>query len=247
MAVAAKYHVTLVPEIDMPGHMTAALAQHPELELTDITGQRQAGKLDVTNPAARKFAEDLVDEYLALFPGPVWHTGADEYLGAFSTEADYARYPQLAAYAQARYGPNANGKDAVLDFTNEIAAHVHRAGKQLRVWSDGTGGGSAVTLDPTASVMWWEEQHSPTPLTLTRAGHQVINVGWWPLYYVTGGPLTDLRTPERSDVRGLAPLRLQRPVHQPLGHAAGATAHPARPGRPAPDRSDARDLERRPE
>jgi hypothetical protein len=43
--------------------------------------------------------------------------------------------------------------------------------------------------------MWWEEQHSPTPLTLTRAGHQVINVGWWPLYYVTGGPLTDLRTP----------------------------------------------------
>ena len=107
IAEATRRHMTIVPELDMPGHMTAALAQHPELQLTNAAGQKQPDKLDVTLPAARKFAADLVGEYMGLFPAPWWHMGADEYLGAFSTEADYNQYPQLAAYAQAKYGPNA--------------------------------------------------------------------------------------------------------------------------------------------
>jgi len=53
-----------------------------------------------------------------MFPGPWWHAGADEYLGVVSTPADYYRFPQLEAYADKKYGARANGKDAVLDFTN---------------------------------------------------------------------------------------------------------------------------------
>ena len=76
----------------------------------------------MTLDASRRFLGDLLDEYLALFPGRWWHTGADEYLGIASTEADYeAVYPQLSAYARARYGAGANGKDAVLDFINWVA------------------------------------------------------------------------------------------------------------------------------
>jgi len=195
VASARRNHVTIVPEVDAPGHMTAALRSHPELQLTDSAGRRQPDKLDVTKPAARRFYLDLLDELSPLFPGRWWHMGADEYLGAFSTDADFDRYPQLAAWARARYGPRANGKDAVLAFVNEIGSHIRARGKGLRVWSDGAGGGSAVRLDRRASVEWWEERRSPTPRALVDAGHRVLNTGWWPSYYLTGGPLASLRTP----------------------------------------------------
>ncbi len=125
--VARRNHVELIPEIDMPGHMTAALRNHPELELVNAAGQRQAGKLDVTLPEARKFALELIDEYLALFEPRVWHMGNDEYLGIASTPADYELYPQLEAYADREYGDGANGKDAVLDFVNAIGDARARA------------------------------------------------------------------------------------------------------------------------
>jgi len=195
VAAARRNHVTIVPEIDAPGHMTAALRSHPELQLVDSAGRRQPDKLDVTSPAARRFYLDLVDELSPLFPGRWWHLGADEYLGAFSTDADFDRYPQLAAWARARFGPRANGKDAVLAFVNEVGAHLRSRGKGLRVWSDGAGGGRAVRLERRASVEWWEERRSPSPRALVGAGHRVINTGWWPNYYDTGGPLARLRTP----------------------------------------------------
>jgi len=196
--VARRRHVTIVPELDAPGHLQAALEPHPELQLENAAGQKQADKLDVTLPEAREFIGDLLDEYLPLFPGRWWHTGADEYLGIASTEQDYDLYPQLEAYADEKYGDEANGKDAVLDFVNFVAERVHQAGKRLRVWSDGITGGSAVTLDPDAAVEWWENRSSPTPDELMSAGHQVQNAGWWPLYYVTGGPLMGLRATEEE-------------------------------------------------
>ena len=196
--VARRRHVTIVPELDAPGHLEAALQPHPELQLTNAAGQKQPDKLDVTLPEARAFIGDLLNEYLPLFPGPWWHTGADEYLGVASTEQDYDLYPQLEAYADEKYGEGANGKDAVLDFVNFVAERVKQAGKRLRVWSDGIEGGSAVTLDPDAAVEWWENRSSPPPAELMGAGHLVQNAGWWPLYYVTGGPLMGLRATEEE-------------------------------------------------
>ncbi len=196
--VARRRHVTIVPELDAPGHLEAALAAHPELQLENAAGQKQPDKLDVTLPEAREFIADLLGEYLPLFPGPWWHTGADEYLGIVSTEQDYELYPQLEAYADEKYGEEANGKDAVLDFVNFVAGIVKRADKHLRVWSDGIEGGSAVTLDPDAAVEWWENRNSPAPEELMSAGHFVQNAGWWPLYYVTGGPLMSLRATEQE-------------------------------------------------
>lgn len=195
VAVARRHHVTLVPELDAPGHLQAVLRAHPDKQLVNLAGQRQADKLDVTNPAARQLILDLVDELAPLFPGPLWHAGADEYLGILSTPLDYALYPQLEAYADARHGPGANGKDAVLDFVEELRQRVARHGKRLQVWSDGIGGGAALRLHPDVGVMWWEELHSPAPAALVAAGHEVLNAGWWPLYHVTGGPLKDLRAP----------------------------------------------------
>ena len=74
LAYARARHVRVIPELDMPGHMQAALAAHPELQVPG-----RPDELDFTKPAARRFASDLILEYLKLFPGRYWHAGADEF------------------------------------------------------------------------------------------------------------------------------------------------------------------------
>ena len=181
VALAQRHHIRVIPEIDMPGHLTAALARHPELQLTSSQGVRAPGKLDVTSPAARRFARDLILEYLPLFPGGYWHVGADEYLGG----AAYDDYPQLERWAEQRYGETANGADAYLAFVNWVDRLVRARGRTLRVWNDGLAGGTVVRLRPGVVVDWWAEL-GPGPRALAARGHRVLNGGWWPTYYVVG-------------------------------------------------------------
>lgn len=189
VALAARYHITVVPEIDMPGHLGAALAAHPEWQLVDLLGRPAPTQLDVTNPEARAFARELIEEYLPLFPGPYWHLGGDEYMAPY----DYPLYPQLRSDARERYGAQASGKDAIHGFINEMAGVVQAAGKTARMWHDDLNGGSAVTVDPAIIVEWWtnfsplSDPLPPGPRELLDRGHQILNAGWFPNYYTTSG------------------------------------------------------------
>jgi hexosaminidase len=93
VAYAAARFVTIVPEIDMPGHTNAALASYAEL---NETGQRTeltptvpfgSSSLWIDGPDTAQFVDDVVREVAALVPGPYLHIGGDE---AFATEeTDY--------------------------------------------------------------------------------------------------------------------------------------------------------------
>ncbi len=84
VAYAAARHITVVPEIDMPGHMLAALASYPELGCTG--GPYQVGHywgvykdvLCVGNPKVYQFVEDVLTEIMDIFPSEVIHIGGDE-------------------------------------------------------------------------------------------------------------------------------------------------------------------------
>ncbi len=156
IAYAARHHVRVIPELDMPGHLRAALAKHPELQLPGAPD-----KLDISKPAARRFCRELIEEYLELFPGRYWHAGADEYTR-----------PPTAAY---------------IDFINWIDRLVRAHGRTLRVWHDGLFGDR---LRRDVVVEWWAEHNGPSPRELLRQGHRVLNAGWFPTYYVAGGPLS---------------------------------------------------------
>jgi hexosaminidase len=101
---ARRHHVRVIPELDMPGHLRAALAPHPDLQ---VTGRPH--ELDFTKPGARRFARELILEYLDLFPGEYWHAGADEY----------------------------GGPGDFIGFVNWIDRLVRARGRTLRVWHDG--------------------------------------------------------------------------------------------------------------
>ena len=81
---AKERHITVVPEIDMPGHMLAALASYPELGCTG--GPYQVGHywgvykdvLCVGNEKVYQFVEDVLTEIMDIFPSEVIHIGGDE-------------------------------------------------------------------------------------------------------------------------------------------------------------------------
>jgi hexosaminidase len=188
MELARRHHITVIGEIGMPGHMTAALAPHPEFQLADANGERAPDKLDITNPLARQYARELVEEFLPLFSGRYWHTGGDEYMAS----SEYRKYPQLQAYAREEYGPDANAKDAVLDFVNWLDGVVRSQGRTARFWHDGVSGGSAVQVSPDTVVDWWTDFNPigdllpPPPQEFLDRGHTIANASYWPLYYTVG-------------------------------------------------------------
>jgi hexosaminidase len=182
---AARYHVEIIPEIDFPGHSRAVLAPHPELRLAG-----HSGLIDLSNPAAYEFMAEVITEYLPLFPGRYWHIGGDEYL------ADYGGYPQLTAYAKARYGPAATAKDTFLGYLNWANGIVRAAGRTARAWNDGLKpGGSTITVHPDIVIHHWSQSglggfpwYGPayTASQLVAAGHRVHNSSFTPTYYTTG-------------------------------------------------------------
>ena len=81
---AAERHITIIPEIDMPGHQLAALATYPELGCTggpyDVWGQWGVADdvICAGNEKSMQFLEDVLSEVIDLFPSEYIHVGGDE-------------------------------------------------------------------------------------------------------------------------------------------------------------------------
>lgn len=184
IALAARYKITVVPEIDAPGHLRQVLNVHPDLRLVTSTGTQQQEFIDLSKPGTYTLLKDLYEEYLALFPGPYFHIGADEY-----RVGSYSQYPQLEQYAKDTYGANATGKDVYLGFMNWANDIIRAAGKTTRAWNDGVGGGTAVTVNPNIILEFWYNS-GLSPQKHIDNGHLISNDSWSPTYYVlgSGGP-----------------------------------------------------------
>jgi hexosaminidase len=207
--MAQRNYITVVPEIDMPGHMGAILCdnRYARFRLQGLFGIPNDHVLDITRKKARDFAKDLIREYSELFRSvKYWHMGADE---VFLFPWDALLYPSFENHAKEKYGPTASTKDTINDFVNEIDTFFHSSKYMLhtlRVWNDQVGDGvpkSAIAKDVT--VDWWTDfsllSQPWNPTQIVRDGHQIMNHGWWPTYYVTGGfhpPNPDMGTAYES-------------------------------------------------
>ncbi|MFF3425896.1 glycoside hydrolase family 20 protein [Streptomyces sp. NPDC002602] len=188
-ALAARLHITVVPEIDSPGHLGAVLRAHPDLQLRDVRGRPVKGAVDISNPASAKLVDELLREYIPLFPGGAWHLGADEYQ-ALVVKDPQASFPQLAAAARQRYGPSARVQDLAAGWLNDRAAVVRPSGKTLKAWNDGFFAGGVVPAAKDLQVEYWtgKELGARPPLAYLREGRKVVNLNDEYLYYVLGQP-----------------------------------------------------------
>ncbi|RZU64280.1 hexosaminidase [Microterricola gilva] len=110
---AAGRFVTIVPEIDLPGHTNAALASYAELNIGGVATSTYRGievgmsTVDTTAEATWRFVDDVVRELAEMTPGPYLHLGGDESL-TLSAE-DFARFVARASRVGAASGKTVIG------------------------------------------------------------------------------------------------------------------------------------------
>ena len=187
VALGEKYHVTIIPEINSPGHMDPWIENRPDLQLTDSDGNKQPSRLDITRPEAFAYYTSLMDEYAEVFKADSWHMGADEYM----LGSDFAKYPQVLEYARAKYGANATPQDAFIDFVNRVHANAADKGKKLRIWNDGLTGANTVPVTAGTTVEHWLDV-ATKPSQLRAQGYPLMNAAY-ALYLVRGGFHSDTK------------------------------------------------------
>ncbi|MET9833170.1 glycoside hydrolase family 20 protein [Streptomyces sp. NPDC006385] len=189
--LAAARHITVVPEIDSPGHLGAVIAAHPELQLRNVSGIATRGAIDISNPESARIVDDLLNEYADLFPGGQWHLGGDEYQ-ALTVSDPQVTYPQLAAAAREVYGPSGTVADLTTKWLNDRAATVRAHGRTPRAWNDGFFRDTSVEPAKDIQVAYWtgKEIGARVPGEYLRAGRELINYNDEFLYYVLGQPQT---------------------------------------------------------
>lgn len=191
--LAESRHITVVPEIDSPGHLGAVIKAHPSLQLRDASGQAVTGAVDVSDPAAARIVDDLLKEYAPLFPGSSWNLGADEYQALVRSDPETA-FPQLAAAAREKYGARGRVQDLATDWLNARAKTVRAAQKDrvLKAWNDGFFRGGRAAADKDIQVLYWtgKEIGARPPTEYLDAGAKLVNYNDEFLYYVLGQPNT---------------------------------------------------------
>ncbi|QKV94463.1 family 20 glycosylhydrolase [Streptomyces sp. NA02950] len=190
IALAQRLHITVVPEIDSPGHLGAVIDAHPQLQLRNASGTRFQGSVDISKPAAAQIVDELMREYAPLFPGRYWHLGADEYL-ALTVKDPQASFPQLAAAAEREYGSRAKVQDLATGWLNDRAAVARELGKQPKAWNDGFFAGGVVTPDRNIQAEYWTGRlkwPARQPEEYLHEGRKLVNLNSEYLYYVLGEP-----------------------------------------------------------
>lgn len=189
--LAAGRHITVVPEIDSPGHLGAVLAAHPDLQLRNVRGVATRGAIDISKGESAEIVDDLLNEYVDLFPGSQWHLGGDEYQALVVADPE-ASYPQLATAAREAHGAGATVADLATGWLNDRADTVRAHGRTVRAWNDGFFRNTSVQPDKEIQVAYWtgKEIGARVPVEYLRAGRRLINYNDEFLYYVLGEPQT---------------------------------------------------------
>ncbi|MFF8369028.1 glycoside hydrolase family 20 protein [Streptomyces lydicus] len=195
LKLAQSLHISVVPELDSPGHLGAVLAHHQDLLLHRASGSVVPGAIDISNPKAAPLIDSLLKEMSELFTNPkgapaYWHLGGDEYQALMSSTPS-ATYPQLARAARQKYGPNGTIEDLATGWLNDRQKTVEAKGKnRIEAWNDGFFSSARVSAAKNRTVAYWtgKEIGKRDPAEFLREGRNVMNFNDEFLYYVLGEP-----------------------------------------------------------
>ncbi len=196
---AAVHHITVVPEVEFPGHSLAALAAYPELSCTGgpfevcthfgiLPDLYCAGNEDVFT-----FLEGVLDEILSLFPSPYIHIGGDE-----APKGRWKKCPKCQERIRAEGLKDEN--DLQVYFTNRIATYLAERGRRVVGWNQVLGKG----LDSGTIPQFWAmgKKHFWKAL---EAGHEGILSDFLEAYLDHSHALTPLSRAYRYEPLDSAP------------------------------------------
>lgn len=185
IAYAEERHITIVPEIGMPGHCSAWVASYPEMgmmnspiEVVTSFGKHPA-LLNVADEKLYTMISDVMDEVFALFPSQVIHIGGDEVRTGRWQSGD--KKDQISELMK-REGLETY-HDVQIYFTNRVSDMFKEKGRSVMGWNEILGGShhggdgtkkNASTLSTDAVVQFWKGSLEEM-VNAAAKGHECVN------------------------------------------------------------------------
>ncbi|MGW5691981.1 beta-N-acetylhexosaminidase [Streptomyces asiaticus] len=200
VAYAASRELTVVPEIDMPGHTNAALASYADLNCDGVAPPLYTGtevgfsSLCVPKDVTYDFVDDVIRELAALTPGPYLHIGGDE---AHSTShEDYVAFMDRVQPVVAKYGKTAVGWHQLTGAhpaKGSIAQYWGTDGSEKEV-ADAAKAGTRLILSPANRAYLDMKYNADTPLGQSWAGYVEAkqSYDWDPGTYIKDAPASSV-------------------------------------------------------
>jgi hexosaminidase len=190
---ASEKYITIIPEIDMPGHTNAALASYPFLNC-DVSNPKpkvytgmQVGfsTLCTNNEKVYAFIDDVINELVAITPGPYIHIGGDESLA--TKTKDYVKFINRVQGIVKKYGKHSIGWDEIALSTlqpNSIAQHWDKVANPILAVKQG----AKILMSPAKKAYIDMKYNASTKIGLTWAGYTDVDdaYNWDPATLIKG-------------------------------------------------------------
>jgi len=174
VAHAKKHYITIVPEIEMPGHAYAALISYPQFACVGVNimqdGLRGRDVFCVGNPELEGFLKDVLAETISMFPSRYLHIGGDEVpYEAWSKCQRCQACMQRLGFSQAH--------QLQPWFMQKMASYLHAQGRRAIAWCESAEGAKVENL----AIMAWRGNESASQ-ALSK-GYDVVLTPMLPLYF----------------------------------------------------------------
>ena len=191
VAYAQERFITIIPEIDMPGHTNAALASYAELNCNGIATKLYTGMevgfstLCTDKEITYKFVDDVVREISGMTPGPYFHIGGDE--SHVTAKKDYIYFVNRVNDIVKSHGKQLVGWDEVVqaELADDAVAQHWATVKNAEIAKEK---GLKIILSPAKKAYLDMKYDTSTELGLKWAGLIEVDTGylWTPSSYVKG-------------------------------------------------------------
>jgi len=223
VSYAAERGITVIPEIDMPGHVSALLAAYPRLSCRGkkkAVPRRPGIYSDVLCPGREevfRFMDDILEEISSLFPGPWIHLGGDEV-----PPHRWRHCPRCRAL-MARHNLKSESELQGY-FMNRMIHKAAALGKEAVVWNYAAtpvSSSEKVQLDRRGVIQFWREKGGARRSRRAfEKGQRMIFSDFWHLYLDYPHGMTSLKKtqgyapgfPTENDEKTAAPLGMEAPL-----------------------------------
>jgi hexosaminidase len=174
VSYAAARHVEIIPEIDMPGHMMAAINSYNYLscDSTSVFGKFFSTPVCPCNPSTIEFAKDIFTEIMDIFPSQYIHIGGDE------VDRTYWEKSNECKALMQKEGMK-NSAELQAWFIRQMEKFFNDHGKKLIGWDEILEGG----VSNTATIMYWRTWVPNAPVEAAKNGNNVIMTPGAPMYF----------------------------------------------------------------
>lgn len=212
VAHAAARNVTIVPEIDMPGHATAAIVAYPQLGVLSEPPPAVPSDWGIypnlfnVEESTFSFLEDVLGELLELFPGPYMHVGGDE-----AVKDQWRASARVQARMRELHVPSEEALQGY--FTRRLGQYLSAHSRRLIGWDEILAGG----LPAEATVMSWRGVEGA--IAAAAAGHDAVLSPDPTLYLDSRQGRSPGEPPGRGQVETLEDVYRFDPLPGPLAAA----------------------------